>query len=1032
MNPRDWIPSGKRAAKRVKARAATSIAACRRASQTFTRVATKRWRSWNGQWPMHAAALWIGVMATLSGLLPGPSRVAPRPAHVAFAEESRSESAGKASAPCAQLTVRTRSNRGPVSGARITFWPRKAAPRGAAKGDLRTNASGEATLFRLSCGGWHILVEANGYARAERAVDIAPPQTSPPSLAATNSQTLDVELVRGASLRGVVVDESNRPIAGARAEARHHQSFAPWTAMTDERGEFSIRSLPRNQKVSIRVAAAGYAEDAQTARTDDQIRSVLRSAATVSGRVLDPQGRPAEQADVWLVGSGVWPPVHIRSDASGHFSWPDVPPGVYEIGANGGQGIAKRRRGLVVGHGGSAFVILRLERAISLRGRVVSKANQQGIADAEIVITDDEVDLIPSATRTDKHGKFSVRRLPSQIAVITAYAEGFVPSAPLSHDPASEALVIEMEPEAVVSGVVVDARGRSVAGARIDIVRDANGETSQSGFSGAGLDGAAPGLGNAGVSSSLGLGTTTGPVPPIFAAPMSSHESSSSYDPGPTAPAIRSLSLDMPTTDNHGRFEVHGLPAGKLQLVVSHPDYAPEWSSTLHLNAGQRRSGVRVVLPKSGTVRGKVVDRAGFPAARVLIELRAEREPHPRTAVTESDGAFEFRGTLGPVTLTASPIDQPAARARATVVAGQIARVRIELAGDFVTLSGRVVDRSRFPITNVEISLLSLNPRAPVSKTTLSRSDGTFEITGLPPPPYRVTANHDRHAPKKLGPVRKAGDPLRIVLDPAGTVRGSVVDDWSSEPVSAEVSLKGSAGTKRTHTAEDGSFRFSRLGLGEYTVVVQSEAHVSATARVSVAASKTGVRPVTIRPIRLKPGGIISGEVVDALGRPTSDAEIHVRNRTLRVVTDTSGQFSVSGLPPGSHEIWAAHSGGGTTPAQRVRVYPSDETSGVRFKLPQRRDAPSADPAAQAMRSGVAIRVADEDNGVRIVAVRPGSSAEQAGLKAGDTLRSVDRKAMTSAAEARQHLRGPVGIEAVIETDNVSIPIQRERYSADF
>ena len=81
--------------------------------------------------------------------------------------------------------------------------------------------------------------------------------------------------------------------------------------------------------------------------------------------------------------------------------------------------------------------------------------------------------------------------------------------------------------------------------------------------------------------------------------------------------------------------------------------------------------------------------------------------------------------------------------------------------------------------------------------------------------------------------------------------------------------------------------------------------------------------------------------------------------------------------------------------------------------------------------SGVGMNVDTRDGWITVLAPRPGSPAERAGIRAADRLLEVDGQAMKSwtVEEARNALRGPLGskVKLVIERNGAKIPLTLER-----
>ncbi|NIS34275.1 MAG: carboxypeptidase regulatory-like domain-containing protein, partial [Actinobacteria bacterium] len=69
-------------------------------------------------------------------------------------------------------------------------------------------------------------------------------------------------------------------------------------------------------------------------------------------------------------------------------------------------------------------------------------------------------------------------------------------------------------------------------------------------------------------------------------------------------------------TDEEGRFEIRGIPAGRYQVVGRHPEHAPGIGDPFVIAAGQHRRDERLVLPAGATIDGRVVDGRGYPVAQ--------------------------------------------------------------------------------------------------------------------------------------------------------------------------------------------------------------------------------------------------------------------------------------------------------------------------------------------------------------------------------------------------------------------------------
>lgn len=110
-------------------------------------------------------------------------------------------------------------------------------------------------------------------------------------------------------------------------------------------------------------------------------------------------------------------------------------------------------------------------------------------------------------------------------------------------------------------------------------------------------------------------------------------------------------------------------------------------------------------------------------------------------------------------------------------------------------------------------------------------------------------------------------------------------------------------------TDEDGNYRIKNLPPDTYQVLVASPAYVQNEWRKSVVVGKNEV--VENVDIALSRGGVITGKVTDADGRPVVEEQIFFSAAESRVpyfrtvITDDRGVYRAFGLPPGRYTVSA-------------------------------------------------------------------------------------------------------------------------------
>lgn len=184
----------------------------------------------------------------------------------------------------------------------------------------------------------------------------------------------------------------------------------------------------------------------------------------------------------------------------------------------------------------------------------------------------------------------------------------------------------------------------------------------------------------------------------------------------------------------------------------------------------------------------------------------------------------------------------------------------------------------------------------------------------------------------------------------------------------------------RTRTDADGRYRFAGLEPGRYTIAPLAIGWVmSTTLRYSqaelMATIEEGENEVVLN-IDLVRGGVITGLILNAAGRPAIDQSVMLENveeagasRFFASVlmagtqTDDRGRYRIFGVPPGRYLVSAGHpstfypSGTDRAQATIVEVAAGGEVAGIDFRLVEREKE-------REKRFAVSGRVVDRDTGM--------------------------------------------------------------------
>lgn len=393
-------------------------------------------------------------------------------------------------------------------------------------------------------------------------------------------------------------------------------------------------------------------------------------------------------------------------------------------------------------------------------------------------------------------------------------------------------------------------------------------------------------------------------------------------------------------TGADGRFVVAVVP-GRIVVMVA---TGARLASFELPSAWEGERTFPLALEPGAVVVGRVLDDGGAPvrAAQVVLEVAADRASTAtvRSVVVraETDEAGAYRVTGLPVGRVVSASASASGLVPATAGVRDVAlalatTVSIDLAVRRArTARGVVEDEHGWGVPGAEVVIELDLADDRVTRRTRADAQGRFEFAGLPPAAGAVLAWSPVHAPRPrptdTQPARGAdgatedgfapvvvdlheGDVVaRVRVVAAREVVGQVVDAEGLPVVGAFVSAE-SAETAAlwlardrlpavAATDRDGTFRLGSLPPVRGWVL-----------RAAAASSRAEpVRDLDLRErgaagliLRLAPGGIVAGRVVQTDGTPATDVVVRVATDDARsqgsCLTDAEGRFSVAGLAAG-------------------------------------------------------------------------------------------------------------------------------------
>jgi hypothetical protein len=250
----------------------------------------------------------------------------------------------------------------------------------------------------------------------------------------------------------------------------------------------------------------------------------------------------------------------------------------------------------------------------------------------------------------------------------------------------------------------------------------------------------------------------------------------------------------LATTDPDGRYLVRDLPAGTFTLHVSKTGFVPlyfgqrrpfERRATIRLEQGQR-GAADIRLPRAGAISGRIYDTAGDPVMGARVQAVRRRMTQGQQGLqavgvadsTDDTGAYRLYGLPpGEYYVTATPrrVEDRPGRPVGNAVPGRGApiffpgtanrdlaqRITVDVSGEAradmqlsdVTTSrvtGIVLTAAGAPAAGAMVTLVSrdmefvggggVDAMMPLRILDDAAADGTFELTGVPPGSFLLTA----------------------------------------------------------------------------------------------------------------------------------------------------------------------------------------------------------------------------------------------------------------------------------------------------
>jgi len=429
------------------------------------------------------------------------------------------------------------------------------------------------------------------------------------------------------------------------------------------------------------------------------------------------------------------------------------------------------------------------------------------------------------------------------------------------------------------------------------------------------------------------------------------------------------------TTDADGHYRLGGLRAGQRQIFLGHAKgylNPPENSNGVRVSVSMEEEVPDVDFPLQpgvfGVIAGKVVDKEGRPVAGAEVtavsynELTTEARLGNDTSridgsfqvdelpvasgyyVTAKSGGF-ISEELGPLGLTDEGLHDLVLTLRPTgSISGQVVDVN----------SGKPVGEPEFV---VDTRYVSRGRNIIGGRSGKLDEDGNFTIADLPPGAYglfidshpgvfttgivepqvtvdlepgqhltdiRLTFDYDLYLKSKAASKSARTESPRqaeTTRPKVGEVRGQVVNAKTNEAVTtfnlATEHNSGGGSSRSSRAVHDPEGRFT---IGEeqgetLTITITARSYAPKQEEVE---GGLGAQPAHDIVVRLQPGGLVDGDVVDPLGNAVAGAAVYIGVDPSLMDTDgqgsapdsisgPDGSFHLDTLPAAATAIFASH-----------------------------------------------------------------------------------------------------------------------------
>jgi hypothetical protein len=763
---------------------------------------------------------------------------------------------------------------------------------------------------------------------------------------------LAVDMQRGATLRGRILNEAGAGLAGAEVSVTLPGPLGKVleelrSTKTDPSGGFELKNVLTGRLVQVNASLEGHRpgklkleEKLRDGQLLDGLRLLLSEGAVVAGRVLYPDGLPATGASVGLAGDlsrtdvammgarlGELGNAEAETDEEGRFELRGLQEGPYRLsvsvepkeGPHAGSWRA-RAKGVL---GGDRDVLLELEGLTVLAGRVSTESEREiGKFSLHLVMKGSGGVMGVGAERLQESfenkgdGSFTKAGVPPGLWEVRVQAEGFALSAlqeiAVPQVPGAPLPEFSLVPAANIAGTVFDSFNKPVSGAKVSLELDLASR----------------------INSAF-----TGESPSAF-------------------------------SDHEGKYFLANLDPGAHSIVASLQGFAGSEPRAVDLAAAQTASEVDLALRVGGTLSGQVLGDDGDPAVgRMVIVQRVPTYSSQHMLSSNSNGEFRVEH-LEPgqwqVVSTPNFMTGELDMEGGGDVGDMLSDLKMDMV-DIIDGEETFVLLGKPPEDPIEVRGSVTHQGAPIARAMISfvpdgtqgladlkiattNEEGDFNLQLEKRGSYLVTVQNNVSTGRQNSiefreRIPEEGETYRLRLElPVAGITGRVLDVDGRPAANCRVTLNVDGGIAygsimgghytEIVTEDDGTYEIKYLRPGTYTVsaggatmsgLFGNDSIVGRVVRDNVRVTEgqwlTGID------FKLESPGSLTGTVRGLDNQPVVGAAVFVRDakgrlleRFSMVATDGAGKFTYHCVAAGDYTISAKNEGSVSPQSAPVKV----------------------------------------------------------------------------------------------------------------